>query len=180
MKNIIILFLYILLLSFSSKQTKHQEKTEIIEKILLENKVKKHFSNAKTKDNFRITITGTSILEGKMTFEIIDSKGKEILKEEYPSYYLIGFVLYDDEPKEKQELYIKKRVAEFFKNDNFFTPAIPTTEKYDEDYSDKKVWNTIKSDQTSVGFYYLIGEESGNRIAYSKNDNKVVIYFSCC
>ena len=195
--NYKIALLLILLISSckESNKTSEQNKPDLLKKevsksnlktekdneiILLENSTERTFSNPDSKDNFKIIITGNSLHDGKMTFQIINAKGNFIHNEEFPSYYLIGYELFDDEPKEKQKEYIKKRVAEFFKDDNFFSPAISENEQYDEDYSDLKEWNDIKSDSTAVGFYYLIGEESGNRIAFSKKENKIVIYFSCC
>jgi len=153
---------------------------EIKNNILLVNNTQRTFSNPNTKDIFSIKITGPSLLKGQMIFQITDSNGNVILKEEYPSNYLIGYEFDDDDPIEKKEEHIKKRVAEFFKDDNFFTPAIEKDLKYDEDYSDLKVWNDIKSDSTAIGFYYLIGAENGSKIAYSKKEKKVVMYFNCC
>jgi hypothetical protein len=78
------------------------------------------------------------------------------------------------------EKYMRNRVKEFFDEKNFNYPAIKQDEVFDEDYSDMEIWNDIKSDRTAIGFYYLIGEEDGRTIAYSKKTKKVVMYFNCC
>ena len=79
-----------------------------------------------------------------------------------------------------QENFIKSRVLEFFDEKNFKTPAIKSDEVFDEDYSDKDIWESIKNDKHAIGFYFLIGEEDGRSIAYSKRLKKVVLYFNCC
>lgn len=117
-----------------------------------------------------------------MRFTISNSDGKTINLEEYPSKYLIGYGLVSPtQPtlKEEEE-YIKKRVAEFFNEENFSNTAIEVGAQIDTDYSNEENWNDIKSDQTAVGFSYLIGEEARCQIAYSKKKRKIVKYFCCC
>jgi hypothetical protein len=72
------------------------------------------------------------------------------------------------------------RIREFFKEKNFYSPAIKQDEIFNEDLSDKEIWTEIKSDSSAIGFYYLIGEEDGRKIAFSKKKNKIVMYFNCC
>lgn len=52
----------------------------------------------------------------------------------------------------------------------------------DFDYSriSKKIWSEIKSNPTSIGFYYLQGEEMRQAIVYVKSLKKVIVYLSCC
>ena len=116
-----------------------------------------------------------------MVFKIIDFEGAEILNETYPSNVLISGYIFDEKSTSKKlEEYIKKRVSEFFKEDNFSNPALSVDSKFDSDYSDKKNWTDIKSDSSAVGFYYLIGLENGCRISYSKKQKQVLKYFCCC
>ena len=63
---------------------------------------------------------------------------------------------------------------------NFINPAIAADDKFEADYSDKEIWDDIKSDPTAIGFYYMLGEEDGRRIAFSKKTGKVLMYFNCC
>ena len=153
----------------------------IVNNILLKNSVYKVFSNPNNKDKFTILIIGESIIEGEMVFKIIDFEGAEILNETYPSNVLISGYIFDEKSTSKKlEEYIKKRVSEFFKEDNFSNPALSVNSKFDSDYSDKKNWTDIKSDSSAVGFYYLIGLENGCRISYSKKQKQVLKYFCCC
>ncbi|MDA9337760.1 hypothetical protein N9Q51_00225 [Flavobacteriaceae bacterium] len=153
----------------------------IVNNILLKNGVYKVFSNPNKKDKFTISIIGESILEGEMVFKIIDFEGTEILNESYPSNVLINGYIFDEKSTSKElEEYIKKRVSEFFKEDNFSIPALSIDSKFDSDYSVKKNWTDIKSDSSAVGFYYLIGLENGCRISYSKKQKQVLKYFCCC
>lgn len=39
----------------------------------------------------------------------------------------------------------------------------------------KDIWKDIRSGESAVGFYYLVGEEDGRHIAYSKKLKKVVV-----
>jgi len=153
----------------------------IVNNILLKNSVNKVFSNPNKKDKFTISIIGESILEGEMVFKITDFEGTEILNETYPSNVLINGYIFDEKSTSKElEEYIKKRVSEFFKEDNFSIPALSIDSKFDSDYSVKKNWTDIKSDSSAVGFYYLIGLENGCRISYSKKQKQVLKYFCCC
>ena len=158
------------------------KKTDAIEdSVLIENKVMHAFSKIDNKDEFYICIKGKSILDGKMIFKITKSDGTELLNEEFPSYLLMGYGFEGDmnSAKDKED-YIKSRIKDFFNENNFIYPAIKSDENFDEDYSDKEIWNEIKSDLTVIGFSYLIGEEDGRKIAFSKNKGKVVMYFNCC
>lgn len=149
--------------------------------ILIENRVKHAFSQVDSKDEFYICIKGKSILDGKMIFKITKSDGTVILNEEFPSYLLMNYSFVGDENSEKdKEEYIKSRIMNFLNESNFIHPAIKPDEVFDEDYSHKEIWEEIKSDQTLTGFSYLIGEEDGRKIAFSKKKGKAVIYFNCC
>jgi hypothetical protein len=148
---------------------------------LYKNVIQRPFSNPKLTDELSITIIGNSIVGGTAVIEITTHDGRPIYNEKYPASYLIGYGLIREEANvERMEEYIKKRVDEFFIDKNFSNPAISTNEQLDEDYSEPENWNDIKSDPTAIGFYYLIGEEAGCRIAYSKKHRKTLIYFCCC
>lgn len=151
------------------------------QKPLYQNVVERNFSNPEEKDELSIKIIGNSILGGTAVISITTKVGRTIFKEEFPARYLIGYSFtgsYDNE--DHKEDYIKERVDEFFVEENFSNPAISTDEQFDEDYSELDNWNDIKSDKTAIGFYYLIGEEAGCRIAYSKKQKRTLTYFCCC
>jgi hypothetical protein len=85
-----------------------------------------------------------------------------------------------DTSEKAREQYIRHRIKDFFSEEHFSNPAIKADEAYNEDYAKKADWEDIKTDRTAIGFDYLIGEEAGRHIAYSKKQKKVVLYFSCC
>lgn len=153
----------------------------INDSILIEQRAIHNFSNADKKDEFYVCIKGKSIVEGKVIFTIINHDKITILREEFPSYLLMNYGFEGDLKSEKdREKYMRYRINEFFEEKNFKYPAIKQDEIFDEDYSDKEIWNDIQSDGTAIGFFYLIGEEDGRTIAYSKKTKKVVMYFNCC
>ncbi len=156
--------------NFESKQAR----------LLISSSIQHSFSDLTKKDTFKLNVTGESILKGNFTFEIIDFSGKSILKETFPTSDLLGFGIEENTTDKQKEEYIKKRIKDFFKEDNFISPAIKTSETFEEEYSDKDIWTDIKSDKTAIGFTYLIGEEDNRSIAYSKKKKKVVMYFNCC
>jgi hypothetical protein len=157
------------------------EKIKNDSSILLINSIEREFSNPKTADKFTVSIIGKNLLEGEMIFKITNSDGRVLLNEKYPSSYLINQYALDENSTDKEkENDIRKRVTEFFTDDKFLTPAINDNELFDSDYSDKTIWSDVKSDSTSIGFYYLIGLETGCKIAFSKKNNKIVKYFCCC
>ncbi|RYE29956.1 MAG: hypothetical protein EOP42_13235 [Sphingobacteriaceae bacterium] len=142
-----------------------------------------HKFSSKTKpDKFEISLKGKTILSGKITFTIHNPSGKLIYKDSFDANLLIDYGINDDNPAVKQqEAYITKRFATFFDNDKFDQPAVKKTDKFDKDYSeDIKVWKEIRADPAAVGFTYLTGEENSRSITWSINQQKVVVYFSCC
>ncbi len=160
----------------SNKLMDNPSRSSLIEKVVWRN-----FSSPSAKDKFSIEIVGKSIAEGTMIFTIESSEGLTIHSEEYPSNHLVGYGLLGKEATaEIVENFIKNRVNEFFDEKNFVDSPIRRDDEIDEDYSNTEVWNDIKSDSTAVGFYYMIGEEAGCWIAYSKKKRETVKYFCCC
>ncbi|MFM9838283.1 MAG: hypothetical protein ACKVOQ_08475 [Cyclobacteriaceae bacterium] len=139
-----------------------------------------YFSSPGDKDTFKITVTGQSIKSGHFRFQIITKDGEIILDENFETTMLLDYGLKTNPTDQETEEYIKTRIDKLFSDDNFHQPAISKLDTFDEDYSDKEIWDDIISDQTSIGFYYLIGEEDGRQIAFSKKLGKVVLYYNCC
>ena len=149
--------------------------------ILIEQLALHDFSQVGKKDEFFICIRGKSIAEGQVIFTIISHDKTPILKEVFPSYLLMNYGFEGDLDSVKdREKYMKNRIREFFEEKNFNFPAIKQDEVFVEDYSNKEIWNDIQTDRAAIGFFYLIGEEDGRKIAYSKKTKKVVMYFNCC
>lgn len=159
----------------------NQSNGTLNDSVLIENRVMHAFSQVDNKDEFYICIKGKSILKGKIIFKITNSDGIELLNEEFPSYLMMDYGFVGDMNSLKDcEDYIKNRIKDFFNEKYFICPAIKSDENFDESYSNKEIWDEIKSDQTRIGFSYLIGEEDGRHISFSKKKGKVVIYFNCC
>ena len=140
-----------------------------------------HFSSINKEDKFQIILTGDNIIDAEVTIRILTTNDSILFKESYSSVDLIGYGLIGEKVTvELQEKYILKRMNEFFDKDNFNAPAIGLNDTCDSDYSNCEIWNILQKDQTAISFYYLIGEEIGCRIAYSKELKKVVKFFCCC
>jgi len=157
-----------------------QTEVKTIDTVLYKNEALHYFSSTVDKDTFKIIITGQSIKDGQFKFQIIQKDGQLILDESYETTMLLDYGLKDKPTDKEIEEYIKTRIDKFFNEDNFHQPAISKTDSFDEDYSEKEIWDDIIADQTSIGFYYLIGEEAGQQIAFSKKLRKVVSYYNCC
>ncbi len=141
------------------------------------------FSNNNAEDTFSLTMVGNKINAAQISFTITNNKGEILYKENFPSEALLDYGLLEvsEKPTEKdKENYLLKRMDTFFEPKDFSTPAIKPNADYEPQYSDRIIWNTLKQDTTAVGFDYLLYEESGRSIAYSKKLKKVVEYFSCC
>jgi hypothetical protein len=157
-----------------------QTELRAIDSVLYKGETLHYFSSTTDKDSFKIIITGQSIKDGQFRFQITTNGGQVILDESHETTMLLGHGLKANPTDNETEEYIKTRIDNFFNEDNFHQPAIGANDKFDEDYSEKEIWNDIIADQTSVGFYYQIGEEDGRHIAFSKKLGKVVLYYNCC
>lgn len=151
--------------------------------LLIENKVLHAFSDPSKKDEFRIAITGKSLLKGKVLFTITNSEGKNILREEFDANYLLGYDFIGNIHSQKEtDAFIKKRIASFFSEDKFSIPAIEESVVFEDQsyYIDKETWEEVKANKQAIGFYYLLGSEDGRHIAFSKKKGKVVMFYNCC
>ena len=150
---------------------------------LIENKVLHTFSDPSKKDEFRIIITGKSLLKGKVLFTITSSEGENLLREEFDANYLLGYDFTGNIDSQKEtDAFIKKRIREFFSEDRFSVPAIEEDIVFEDQsyYIDKETWEEVKANKQAVGFYYLLGSEDGRHIAFSKKKRKAVLFYNCC
>lgn len=150
---------------------------------LIENKVLHAFSDPSKKDEFRIVVTGKSLLKGKVIFTITSAEGKNLLKEEFDADYLLGYDFTGDIHSQKEtDAFITKRIKEFFSKEKFSVPAIEEEVVFEDQsyYIDKETWEEIKTNKNAIGFYYLLGKEDGRHITFSKKKGKVVMFYNCC
>lgn len=141
------------------------------------------FSNNNAEDTFSLTMVGNKINAAQISFTITNNKGEVLYKENFPSEALLDYGLLEvsEKPSEADKAnYILKRMDTFFEPKDFSVPAIKTNADYEPQYSNKTIWDDLQQDSTSIGFDYLLYEERGRSIAYSKKLKKVVEYFSCC
>ena len=136
------------------------------------------FSDPTQPDIFELNLSGNSLLKSKVHFTITNAVGKEIYSENITAADLEASMVYEMKnataTEKQREAFIKKRLNEFFDDKNFSTPAIAPNDMYAPSYGDEKAWNAIKNDPKSIGFNYLTGKENGQRIAYSKQKQKVM------
>ena len=148
--------------------------------VLLTSVYQHSFSDPSKKDIFKLALIGSSILKGKVLFEITTSDHRNIYSETFPATDLYGDLEEDFFTKKQRTDTIKKRFNLFFKASNFKEPAIDrkvTYSKYNDDNYDKVTFYDIKSDQSAIGFLYTHGYEGTYGIAWSKKQKKVVKYF---
>ncbi len=167
------------------KTEAQMEAEETVEKseYLLENKVFHAFSDPAKKDEFRIVVTGESLMKGKVLFTITNSEGKNLLKEEFDANFLLGYDFTGNINSQKDtDAFITKRIKTFFAEKQFSSPAIEDDVIFEDQgyYIDKETWDEIKANGQSIGFYYLLGKEDGRHIAFSKKKGKAVMYYNCC
>ena len=149
-------------------------------KIVKENTKRHSFSDPTTQDVFIVKLVGDSVQTAMVTFEITDSKGKQLYTDTFEANYLLNYDLKENATAAERDEFILARIDSFFVDSNFKLPAIKPAMTFDPNYSDEKIWNEVKADTSAIGFYYLLGKEDGRWLAYSKSQNKVVLYFNCC
>lgn len=138
------------------------------------------FSDPAEKDSLVLTLYGKHIENANFVFEIWNSRGKKLFRQVFNSYDML--IDLSDEPVARKQDSVKSYAARFFDQSNFHTPAIDTSEKFDDDYSnpiesDRKDWKQVKADKSAVGFTYNYGYEGTTAIAWSKSAKKVVEIF---
>lgn len=188
MKNKLFVIFAILFIAFvyecmakDKNNFEYKNYTEKEDSVLIENKIMHSFSQIDRKDEFYICIKGKSITDGTVIFRITNTDGKEIYHEEFHSNLLINYDFDGNfNSKKDTEKFIKARIKDFFNEKYYEFPAIELDSDFSGNYSEKEIWDDIKSDRTAIGFIYLIGEEDNRGIAFSKKNGKVVMYFSCC
>jgi len=142
------------------------------EKVLLTNITTHFFSDISKKDTFKLILTGDSLRNAAAHFAIISYSGKLIYYDEFGGEDLSGI--------ENIENPIKYKASIFFNDSNFVAankvPAIATCG--DHGIPDSVNWFDIHSDKGVIGFHYFFeGEVDDNYIAWSKKQQRVVVYW---
>jgi len=147
---------------------------------LLQYSCRNVFSDPATKDSLVLTLYGKHIEDANFVFEIWNARGQQLFRQVFNSYDML-IDLSEESTINKQDS-IKKYAAVFFDPSNFHSPALDANEKFDDDFSnadesDRKVWEQIKADNSSVSFLYNYGYEGTSAIAWSKTAKKVIEIF---
>ncbi len=150
-------------------------------KILLSNIIPHFFSDSLKKDTFKLILTGDSITTSKAIFSIISHKGTQIYADTFDAEWLENVSPENGTPSVAQyETSIRYKVSRFFHDSNFVN-ALRIPEKGtcgDHGYPDSVNWFDIHSDKKVIGFHYWFdGAVDDNYLAWSKKQQKVVIYW---
>ncbi|MEJ8758010.1 hypothetical protein WG947_13445 [Pontibacter sp. H259] len=182
-KLLVIGICFILFSGCNSPEKKETEEAQTAAKEIkiVKESIKRHtFSDPTTQDIFIVKLVGDSVQTAAVTFEITDSKGKQLYTDTFEANYLLNYDLKENATATERDAFIHARIDSFFVDVNFKDPAIKPDMTFDPNYSDKKIWDDVQADTSAIGFYYLKGKEDGRWIAYSKAQQKVVLYFNCC
>jgi hypothetical protein len=147
-------------------------------RVLITTKADHAFSNPYTKDHFLLSVSGKSILDGKISLSISTNDHKIIFRDHFQATDLLWDYDEADLTKKQKEEIIRKRMKYFFNDSSFIKPAIKIASPFGPDNSDKAVWLDIKSNKEAIGFVYSYGYEGTYAIAYSKKKQKAVLYYS--
>lgn len=139
------------------------------------------FSDSIKSDTFKLVLTGDSITTSKAVFSIISGKGQLIYADTFDAEWLEYVSPENGIPTDAQyETSIRHKVSRFF-NDSSFVDAIKVPASAtcgDNGIPDSLNWFDIRSNKKVIGFHYWFdGSVDDNYIAWSKKQQKVVIYW---
>ncbi|OUJ75435.1 hypothetical protein [Hymenobacter crusticola] len=140
---------------------------------------RKHlFSSPSTPDVFMLTLRGPNLLSGEASFTITDASGQVIFREVLTAPDLEAAMVYEMQgpsaTQTEREAFVKKRIDEFFADENFQQPALAKNEKYQPGQLDRATWDDLHNRADAIGFRYLVGKEETRRIAWSPLKKQVV------
>lgn len=144
------------------------------------------FSHPGRKDTFRLEVLGKDYLRARVRLRIISWAGKLIYDEQFDSNFLIDYGILEETEDDTaitdsiRSAYIQKRLATFFDEKNFRQPAIAATASYDGYYASERLFKELKKNRDAIAFYYLLGKEDGRYIAWSQENQRVMLFYNCC
>ncbi len=154
-----------------------------VAQVFLSNQRVVNFSSPTSCDTFQVVVVGSDTLKALVTFTISSSSGKLLFRRRFRSDELLGFSPIA-KPGRTVSAYaersiVTQRVRDFFADTEFLRPAVqPTSESFRSPALPEAVWRELRSDSTSVGFHFLLGEENNQCIAFSNKLKKVVVYLT--
>ncbi len=177
----------LILLSCNSSNTNKvnsaaETKNIAIGKKVLLASIKPHlFSDSLNTDTFKLVLSGDSITTSQAIFSIISHKGQLIYADTFDALWLENVSPENGTPTISQyEKSIKHKASIFF-NDSNFVNAIKVPAKAtcgDNGIPDTANWYDIHAYKNVIGFHYWFdGAVDDNYLAWSKKQQKVVIYW---
>lgn len=136
------------------------------------------FSSAAQPDLFTLTLRGKTLLDGEATFTITTSSGNVIFREILSAADLEAAMVYDLQGNTpptpaQREAYLRRRMDEFFADQNFHQPALPASATQPGSL-DRATWNDLRQRPDAIAFDYLVGKEDRRRIVWSPQKKQVV------
>ncbi|GGE95607.1 hypothetical protein [Hymenobacter cavernae] len=136
------------------------------------------FSSPSTPDLFTLTLRGPNLLSGEATFTITDTTGQVIFREVLTAPDLEAAMVNEMQgstaSQAEREAYVRRRIDEFFKDQNFHQPAFNASETYQPGQVDRATWDDLRRRPDAVSFHYLVGKEERRRIAWAPLKKQVV------
>jgi hypothetical protein len=170
---------FILLIAVMALLSCNSESKKVIPSA--ERMVLQPFTDTVQKDTFKVALKGNESKDMSLVFTITNYKGNQIYKEEIKATTLLkNYLASEDLKKENDKIkFLNDEVNLFFEEEHFLIPAVTSEENPDENAPDKAFYEELKQTRSN-GFNYSLGKDKQIYIAWSKKDQKVKIYYSCC
>jgi hypothetical protein len=136
-----------------------------------ENSTKLKFSSNESADEFKLIVKGKKFIMPLLILPSLIDKGERIFHDQFPLMKVLEHVF--DGGGEyatfiQKDDYMRIWVDNFFKPENFLTPAIHTEREFEGEFSKKNHWEAIAAEPTIVGFSYNKSKGSQTEIAFDK------------
>ncbi|MFD2785270.1 hypothetical protein [Hymenobacter rubripertinctus] len=139
------------------------------------------FSSPSTPDVFALVLRGPSVLSGEAALTITTAQGEVIFREILTSSDLEAALVYEMKTptatQAQREAYVRRRIGEFFAENNFQRPELAATATYPTPAPaspDRATWNDLQQRPDAISFRYLVGKEDRQVLAWSPLQKQVV------
>jgi hypothetical protein len=136
------------------------------------------FSSPSTPDLFQLTLRGPNLLSGEATFTITDASDQVIFREVLAAPDLEASLVNEMKSatasQAEREAFVRRRMDEFFDEENFRHPALGSQQTYQPGSLDRATWDDRHRRPDAVSFQYLVGKEERRHLAWSPLKKQVV------
>ncbi len=139
-----------------------------------------YFSTAIHTDVFELSLRGSSVLKAKATFTIRRVNGDILYTD---SGAATSLAANDADDIVVQERQIIENAQHFLDADNYISPAVHDDEEFDRAVNiDRELFQELHWNDLIAGFSYISLKNPTKRvkIAFSRQRNKMVVYYICC